>query len=146
MSSKSQGTINERIRFLIEKLGMSVRGFSSALGVSDTNTRNYIDRGSKPNSEYLEKLLRQFNGINPAWLLLGEGEPFLSSDSSTPSANVSTQKKLRSQVIAQGKGKASINGGDAEQELAAARREIEPLREQVADKERTIQILLKQQS
>ncbi|WP_310393651.1 helix-turn-helix transcriptional regulator [Hymenobacter sp.] len=73
----SELTINERIKFLIEKSGMSVRAFSSAIGVTDTNTRNYIDRGSKPNSEFLEKLIRRFSDTNPTWLLLGEGQPFL---------------------------------------------------------------------
>lgn len=144
----SQLTINERIKFLIENSGLSVRAFSTAIGATDTNTRNYIDRGSKPNSEFLEKLLRRFDNTNPTWLLLGEGEPFLSTDPRTPSTNLDAKKISRSQVqlVGANKGSMSIAAADLEKDLATARKEIALLTSQLADKERTIQILMKQLS
>ncbi len=63
---------------------MSIRAFSSAIGVSDTNTRNYLSKGTKPNSDYLEGILRHFNRVNPTWLLLGEGEPFTDGENAAP--------------------------------------------------------------
>jgi hypothetical protein len=96
----TQGTINQRLNFLIENLGLSIRAFSAALGVSDTNTRNYLTKGTKPNSDYLESVLRHFNRINPTWLLLGEGEPF--KDGSTPAQNQTNISGKKSSVAVAG--------------------------------------------
>jgi hypothetical protein len=88
----SQETINQRLNFLIKSLGLSIRAFSAALGVSDTNTRNYLTKGTKPNSDYLESILRHFNRVNPAWLITGQGEPFLTEPSASDEPLVSYQK------------------------------------------------------
>jgi hypothetical protein len=133
MPSNKQSTINERLKFLIEKLGMSIRGFSSELGVSDTNTRNYIDRGSKPNSDYLQKLLRRFDSINPTWLLLGDGEPFLGS--ATPTTTNTAHIKNNSGI--------GINNGTATQHitLEACQRELEAVKRDAASYQREIALL-----
>ncbi|MCK6439970.1 MAG: helix-turn-helix domain-containing protein [Planctomycetes bacterium] len=44
---------------------------------SHTNISRYL-KGTKPPASFLSKLARNMN-VNPAWLLLGEGAPFLSS-------------------------------------------------------------------
>jgi transcriptional regulator with XRE-family HTH domain len=82
----SEMPMSERLKILIPGLGLKVGTFARAMGVSDTNVRNYLDRGSKPSSEFLEKLVQTFDTINPAWLLTGKGEPFLheSGNSSEP--------------------------------------------------------------
>jgi hypothetical protein len=69
-------SINQRLNFLIETLKMNINSFSKLIGVNEGTTRNYIDRGSKPGSEYLEKVARSVEGLNTNWLLTGEGEPF----------------------------------------------------------------------
>jgi hypothetical protein len=38
-----------------------------------------------PSADYLEKVLKQFNSINPAWLLMGDGESF--KDGATTAQN-----------------------------------------------------------
>lgn len=125
-----QTTIAERLNFLIGHYKMSVRAFSSAIGATDTNTRNYIDRGSKPNSEYLEKLLRRFNDINPSWLLLGEGEPFLPGTSTTTNtANIKNNSGI------------GINNGNATITLEACQRELENMRRDAASYQREIELL-----
>jgi DNA-binding transcriptional regulator YiaG len=147
MPSSAQSSINERIKFIIDKLGMSVRGFSTELGVSDTNTRNYIDRGSKPNSDYLQKVLRRFDSINPTWLLLGDGEPFLIEDNKQNQSVHIDASKNKGNLLNSNKGSNSIQSGvadDCQKELAVAQKEIELLRDQLKMQERTIQILMKQ--
>jgi hypothetical protein len=147
MPSELQYSINERIKFIIDKLGMSVRGFSAELGVSDTNTRNYIDRGSKPNSDYLQKVLRRFDSINPTWLLLGDGEPFI-GEALSPPVSITNKKN---------KGPVQNNTGDhntitnnlkledcqrdlasMQKEAAAYQREIELLKGQLEAKDNLI--------
>lgn len=55
---------------------MNPRSFSIRIGANDGTTRMYIDRGSKPSSDYLEKIVRSIDGVNANWLLTGEGEMF----------------------------------------------------------------------
>lgn len=137
----SELTINERIKFLIEKSGMSVRAFSNAIGATDTNTRNYIDRGSKPNSDFLEKLLRRFNDTNPTWLLLGEGDPFLlkkpnSIELHTNSTqNTSPTKNNSGNAIGINHGFSTQQQGGLPGNEAALLKEIEFLKAQLAMKD-----------
>ncbi|MGI4762935.1 MAG: hypothetical protein ACRYF0_19645 [Janthinobacterium lividum] len=67
---------------------MSVRKLARTLDISDTNIRNYITRDSKPSSDVIEKLVRSFPGINTAWLITGEGEPFLPGSTSITGGEV----------------------------------------------------------
>jgi hypothetical protein len=70
-------TINQRLKYLIDILGLKVSAFSRQLGVSETSTRNYTDRSTKPGAEYLEKVANHFKQVNMSWLLTGNGEPLL---------------------------------------------------------------------
>lgn len=112
---------------------MSVRAFSSAIGATDTNTRNYIDRGSKPNSEYLEKLLKRFDAINPTWLLTGNGEPFLAKPVQTGEPLVNYQKNYYGNSIGANHGTATQNHGlaDYERDLGACRAQLELAQKEV---------------
>lgn len=143
----AEDSINERLKFLIEKYGLSVRAFSAAIGATDTNTRNYIDRGSKPNAEYLGKLLKRFNDINPTWLLLGEGEPF--RPGTTPPLPVPTTAHLPTNPgTSSGAATQPLTLEACQRELEATRRdaagyqrEIELLKGQMADKNEIITLL-----
>ena len=129
----TQETINQRLNFLIETLGLSIRAFSAALGVSDTNTRNYLTKGTKPNSDYLESVLRHFNRINPTWLLLGEGEPF--KEGSAPNQNqTNISGKKNNVAVTGGNGKTiqnNYNLADCEKERDSLRAERDSLLMQV---------------
>jgi transcriptional regulator with XRE-family HTH domain len=147
----AESAIGQRLKILMEQLRLDVREFSQALGVGETTTRNYFNRGSKPSADYLEKLGNTFESVNMNWLLNGRGEPFLSA-TAEPTALYQKNKKItQSQIIGKVGGNVIRNQGtsiseqsDSGSELAAAQRELELLRSQLADKERTIQILLNQ--
>lgn len=79
----SQEPIGQRIKFLMDAQGWSIRKFSRALDLSDTNIRNYIDKGTKPGSDVLEKILQTFPATNPGWLLTGRGEPFIDGEATS---------------------------------------------------------------
>lgn len=131
-----QETINERIKFLIEKLGMSARGFSMAIGSSDTNTRNYLDRGSKPGADYLERILRRFEAINGTWLLTGRGEPFLTNTPLDQSTTINAEEN--SGNIQNNTGNAQVTNNI---ELAECKRDLEATRKDAAAYQREIALL-----
>jgi hypothetical protein len=143
----SELTMSERLKFLLSALNLKIGPFARTMGVSDTNVRNYLDRGSKPSSEFLETLILNFDTINPAWLLTGKGEPFLSPPTENPPLTANTKKISRSQVIGSVGGDVHQNTLDplSAEQHAALQREIELLRSQLNDKERIIQLLLNQQ-
>lgn len=75
----NETTINQRLKYLIEILGLKVSAFSRELGVSETSTRNYTDRTTKPGADYLEKVANHFKQVNMTWLLTGNGNPLLAA-------------------------------------------------------------------
>ena len=140
--------INERIKFLLQALNLSARDFSRAVGVADNNTQNYLEpRFAQPKAEYLEKVMLHFESINPIWLLTGKGEAFLNTNEPLVSTMTIEGKKNKG-IQSTGNGNNTINNyalDSCKRDLASAQKEIALLTSQLADKERTIQILLKQQ-
>jgi hypothetical protein len=137
-----QPPINQRLNFLSEALADSVRAFGLEIGENTTNTHKYIKSTTRPSPEFLEKILVRFRNINARWLLTGEGEPFGPEAAGEANGAVTTNKKItRSLVVGQVGRDATQNQGTSASE-AAMQREIELLTAQLADKERTIQILL----
>jgi hypothetical protein len=76
-SKQAQQSVNERLKFLIDALNLSARAFSAKIEVPDSNTRNYLSKGTKLNSDYLESIASHFSHVNLGWLITGQGEPFL---------------------------------------------------------------------
>jgi hypothetical protein len=155
-----QETIGQRIKFLTTSLNLSVRKFAQMLDVSETNIRNYIDKGTKPSSDVLEKMILQFPLVNMAWLLTGKGEPlFTESDAGTTqtgnfnqsgTSNKQTIKGNKGNVIGTNNGTAigNVELEDCKRGLNEAQREIEYLRGQLkmqetvlAAKDETITLL-----
>lgn len=130
-----QQTINQRLKFLVDNIGISSRAFSELIGESPTNTHNYIGaRQAEPRASYLTKVLFHFSNINPAWLMLGEGEPF--KEGSTPTQNQTniTGKKNPVNVAGNNHGTATTNNyglSDCEKERDGLRAERDSLAKQV---------------
>ena len=148
-----ESTINQRLKFLVETLSVSAKAFSDTIGESPTNTHNYTSkRNAEPRAEYLQKVAFHFSNVNTRWLLTGDGEPFIGEV--TPVAKNTTRiKKVTGGAVHSGTGNQLITLEACQQELentkrdmATAQKEIALLTSQLADKERTIQILLKQNS
>lgn len=140
----SQTTINQRIKILIESLRMNPRSFSLKYNVSEGTTRNYLDRGSIPNAEYIATLIRSIDKLNPAWILLGEGTMF-SDQVAEP--NVTYQKNKGTNNV----GNIATNNGvnhvefntfdECKKALAIAHEKIAQQASQLQDKERIIRLL-----
>ena len=137
-----QESINERLKFLIGALKLSARAFSAQLQVPESNTRNYLDKQTKLNSDYLERISLHFKSVNLTWLITGHGEPFLQSQNENNPIPPNEQKFFRSQVVGENKGTASQQQNIASvqdealvNKLALAEKDIESLRAQLAIKD-----------
>ena len=137
-----QTTINERLKILLDALGTNPNALAKVLGLGQSTVRNYIDRESKPGYEVLEKLYHSYEGINLPWLFGDPGEPLLSGVAEKGAIYQTAKNNRGGQVIGR-VGRDAINHSPNAAEQAKMQQEIEFLRSQVAEKERTIQILLK---
>lgn len=119
----SETTINQRLKFLIDSLNLKVGAFSRIIGVSETSTRNYTDRTSKPGSEYLEKIGTHFKQVNLTWLITGDGEPFL-TDSPTATTHI---KKITGGAVNSGTGDQHVTLEACQRELESTKRDAASL-------------------
>ena len=69
-------TLGERLKFIQQESALTLPNFGKKIGVSKESLINYQKDRTKPDSEILSTTCKTFN-VNPAWLLLGEGEPFI---------------------------------------------------------------------
>lgn len=67
-------TINQRIEFLINELGISAKQFADKLSTSGSRISNITTGRNKPDSEILSSIAKKFTNVNSHWLLTGEGE------------------------------------------------------------------------
>ncbi len=70
--------LQERLKSLISKLGVSRREFASDIGVSYGNVSSWLrsENPPKPSAEALEKLYEVYS-VNITWLITGNGEMFV---------------------------------------------------------------------
>jgi hypothetical protein len=131
-----QQTINERIKFLIDSLNLSVRGFSAVLDTPASTTRNYLDKGTKPSTDYIERISERFQNVNIHWLITGNGEPFLSSHPTMNANSKNDIKKVKGTVQANtGDTVNNITLDNCQRDLAAAKAEVKALHEQLASRD-----------
>lgn len=129
-------SINERLKILINALNISARAFSQTIEVSESTTRNYLDKGTKPSTDYLERIASHFTNVNLTWLITGQGEALLTEGSHPQKqTNISGDKNN----VATGKGGKAIqknyNLSDCEKERDTYKNENELLKEQLASKD-----------
>lgn len=149
-----QQTINERLKILIGALNISARAFSAQLEVPESNTRNYLDKSTKLNSDYLERIALHFKSVNLSWLITGEG-PIFTGEAPQITNTTTRIKKVSGGAVNSGTGNQVITLEACQQELELTKRtaadlqkENEFLRAQldtkdalIASKEETIELL-----
>jgi transcriptional regulator with XRE-family HTH domain len=133
-----QGTVNERLKILIDALGTNPSALSRMLGISPSTLRNYTDRESKPGYEVIEKLYHSFKHINLPWLFGASGEPLLTEEAGSQSSTITSHKNkgnIQSNAGSHNTITNNVKLEDCQRDLAAAKSESELLREQLASKE-----------
>ncbi|MFV0409880.1 MAG: helix-turn-helix transcriptional regulator, partial [Paracoccus sp. (in: a-proteobacteria)] len=68
-----------RIKELADDKGMTMKDFSSFLGVSERTIQNYLSGISLPNGRFLADISEKI-GVSLTWILVGRGPKYLSED------------------------------------------------------------------
>ena len=75
-----ESTINDRILKLIEILSRNQSDFAKSIGISTQSVSGIVNpyktRRSKPGSEILQAILKNFPNVSADWLMMGESEIF----------------------------------------------------------------------
>lgn len=71
--------IGQRIKKVRKELGLTQEEFANKLGLHRNTIKKYENGESIPSTKFLKLLEYEF-GINPRWILKGEGEMFLPSN------------------------------------------------------------------
>jgi hypothetical protein len=83
-----ESNINERLLQFLKSLDTSIRQVEIALGFSN-GSLGTLKKGGSVGSDKLEKIAKQYDQLNSAWLLRGKGnmldpEPIYDPDAHTP--------------------------------------------------------------
>lgn len=78
--------ITDRLHQLIDYLGITSNAFALKIGISQPRMSNYL-KGRLPDYDTLYRICKTFVVINPAWLLIGEGE-MLKPENPKPEENL----------------------------------------------------------
>jgi len=89
-------TIQERIRYIIENSGFSLRGFARESGISPSGLSGILSGKTRDVSPMFLKILETRFQVNPAWLKTGEGKVFHSKYVIDDEAEAELLRKIRS--------------------------------------------------
>lgn len=81
--------MRERIRQVMDSMGLSQQEFAQKLGISPASLSNIFNGRSNPTNNHVQAIHRAFPNINTNWLMFGEGtmlndDAKKSSDSGMP--------------------------------------------------------------
>lgn len=141
-----QSTITGRITYLIGALKENTNSFSNKIGVSQSTVATAIKRNKGVKSDLIEKITIAYPIVNIDWLITGRGE-MLKSTSENNSRNVHNTSKISGGVMTgDNNAPAPINASissDNEQQILLLEARVLHLEEMLKEKERFIQVLLK---
>ena len=68
--------MEQRIRKIIDDLGLSQSDFAKQIGVERANISHILSGRHKPSYDFLRKVLLTFPNLNAEWLILGKGKAY----------------------------------------------------------------------
>ena len=71
--------IGERIKLLYEELGLKQESFAKEIGTYRQRVGNAVSAKNEPNVDLLKLICARYKSLNARWLILGEGDMFISS-------------------------------------------------------------------
>lgn len=83
--------VTDRLKQLVDYLGITPNAFASRIGVSQPRMRNYLE-GRMPDFETLKRICETFVMINPGWLLTGTGDMIIEQQSNKGYSKLATQR------------------------------------------------------
>lgn len=151
MQTTENQHIGFRLRAIIEYYGMNVRTFELKINAANGSIGKIIKSGSSIMSETLQRMSIEFPDLNIHWLITGEGDMIKANGNNIQIGvnHGTTHGTVGVSII-----KESNNIQPAESQmvlelrydLAMALKEIEYLKQKVADKEKVITLLEKLQA
>ncbi|WP_127340759.1 hypothetical protein [Flavobacterium cupreum] len=76
----SEDFISERIKQIIEHMGVSVMFFEKQIDTSNNSIGSGVRKKSNFSGEILKKILNKYPGISAKWLITGKGEMFVNPE------------------------------------------------------------------
>jgi transcriptional regulator with XRE-family HTH domain len=76
-----ENSINQRVQLLIDAVHKTTNAFAKSIGRTSTSVVHVTSGRSKPGYEVLEAICQAYPNLNRSWLLMGEGEMFVSETS-----------------------------------------------------------------
>ena len=68
----------DRINMLLKAKNITVSQFTQAIKIQRSGMSHILSGRNKPSLDFVLRVLKHYPEINPSWLLLGEGEMYLS--------------------------------------------------------------------
>lgn len=68
----------DRINMLLKAKNITVSQFTQAIKIQRSGMSHILSGRNKPSLDFVLRVLKRYPEINPSWLLLGEGEMYLS--------------------------------------------------------------------
>lgn len=65
-------TINDRVRYIIEKEGHTISSFARKIDIGDQTIRSITKDRNKPSYELIVKIIESFEWVDANWLVMGE--------------------------------------------------------------------------
>lgn len=69
-----ENSINQRIRELINSLGVNDNQFAKTIGVTQSVIASMFSRNTEPSSKVLIAILNAYANLSAEWLMRGEGD------------------------------------------------------------------------
>lgn len=82
--------VSERLGQYIDKKGISYYAFENSIGASRGAISKAVKENKSIGSSTLEQIITVYSDLNPAWLLTGQGEMFLSDEAFLINKNIDT--------------------------------------------------------
>jgi hypothetical protein len=131
-----ENTINQRVNQVISALKISKTDFATKANMPYQTLINIIgERQTKPSYEAIEKILTNFDNINPDWLLVGRGEMFKDSPPKREPESISSQVLEELRAVNE---KVNEQAQKVSEQAQMFLREIQFLKSQLQEKDTTI--------
>lgn len=82
----------DRINMLLKAKNISVSQFTQAIKIQRSGMSHILSGRNKPSLEFVLRVLKRYPEINPSWLLMGEGEMYISDKKDMQTTMFPTQQ------------------------------------------------------
>ena len=69
--------MNTRLQQFLTMEGMTPARFADQMGIQRSGISHLLSGRNKPSFEFLQKIFTVYPNLNPEWLIMGKGKPYL---------------------------------------------------------------------